>query len=85
MFLLAAESWEGGLYLAQASGTLSHARPAGRSDPASRHAAAIPAERSLLMAQRTQVEFTDDIDGSDAAGTVRFGQAGASYEVVSAR
>jgi Lsr2 len=33
------------------------------------------------MAQRTQVVFTDDIDGSEAAGTVRFGLAGATYEV----
>jgi hypothetical protein len=33
------------------------------------------------MAQRTQVVFTDDIDGSEAAGTVRFGLAGTSYEV----
>jgi hypothetical protein len=33
------------------------------------------------MAQRTRVVFTDDIDGSEAAGTVRFGLAGATYEV----
>jgi Lsr2 len=33
------------------------------------------------MAQRTQVVFTDDIDGSEATGTVRFGLAGTSYEV----
>lgn len=33
------------------------------------------------MAQRTQVLFVDDIDGSEAVGTVRFGLAGADYEI----
>jgi hypothetical protein len=33
------------------------------------------------MAQRTQVVFTDDMDGSEAAGTVRFGLEGTTYEV----
>jgi Lsr2 len=33
------------------------------------------------VAQRTQVLFVDDIDGSEAAGTVRFGIGGAEYEI----
>jgi hypothetical protein len=33
------------------------------------------------MAQHAQIVFTDDIDGSDAAGTVQFGLEGASYEI----
>jgi hypothetical protein len=33
------------------------------------------------VAQRTQVLFVDDIDGSEAVGTVRFGLAGAEYEI----
>jgi hypothetical protein len=33
------------------------------------------------MAQRTQVLYVDDIDGSDAAGTVRFGFDGTDYEI----
>lgn len=33
------------------------------------------------MAQRTQVLFVDDMDGSEAAGTVRFGLGGAEYEI----
>jgi Lsr2 len=33
------------------------------------------------MAQRTQVLYVDDIDGSDAEGTVRFGLGGTGYEI----
>ncbi len=33
------------------------------------------------MAQRTQVLYVDDIDGSDAEGTVRFGVGGTDYEI----
>jgi hypothetical protein len=33
------------------------------------------------VAQRTQVLFVDDIDGSEAAGTVRFGIGGSEYEI----
>ena len=33
------------------------------------------------MAQHAQIVFTDDIDGSDAADTVRFGLQGTSYEI----
>lgn len=33
------------------------------------------------MAQKTQVFFIDDIDGSDAEGTVLFGLDGAQYEI----
>ena len=33
------------------------------------------------MAQRTQVFYVDDIDGSDAEGTVRFGFDGTDYEI----
>lgn len=33
------------------------------------------------MAQRTQILYTDDIDGSAADGTVRFGYAGTDYEI----
>jgi hypothetical protein len=33
------------------------------------------------MAQRTQVLYVDDIDGSEAAGTVRFGLGGNDYEI----
>jgi nucleoid-associated protein Lsr2 len=39
------------------------------------------AERSTAVAQRTQVLFVDDIDGSEAAGTVRFGIGGTEYEI----
>ncbi len=33
------------------------------------------------MAQRTQILYVDDIDGSEADGTVRFGLGGADYEI----
>lgn len=33
------------------------------------------------MAQRTQIMYVDDIDGSKAAGTVRFGLNGVDYEI----
>ena len=33
------------------------------------------------MAQRIQTLFIDDIDGSEAEGTVRFGLDGAEYEI----
>jgi hypothetical protein len=33
------------------------------------------------MAQRTQILYVDDIDGSEAEGTVRFGIEGADYEI----
>ena len=33
------------------------------------------------MAQRVQTLLIDDIDGSEAEGTVRFGLDGASYEI----
>ena len=33
------------------------------------------------MAQRTQVLYVDDIDGSEAQGTVRFGLGGTDYEI----
>jgi hypothetical protein len=33
------------------------------------------------VAQRTQVLFVDDIDGSEATGTVRFGIGGSEYEI----
>jgi hypothetical protein len=33
------------------------------------------------VAQQMQVVFVDDIDGSEATGTVRFGIGGAEYEI----
>jgi hypothetical protein len=33
------------------------------------------------MAQRTEIVFTDDLDGGPADETVRFGVDGASYEI----
>ena|SRR6266446_6582083 len=33
------------------------------------------------MAQKVQTLFTDDLDGSVAEGTVRFGLEGAAYEI----
>lgn len=33
------------------------------------------------MAQRVQILYTDDIDGSDAEGSVTFGLDGATYEI----
>jgi hypothetical protein len=33
------------------------------------------------VAQRTQIQYIDDIDGSPAEGTVRFGLDGLSYEI----
>jgi hypothetical protein len=33
------------------------------------------------VAQRTQILYVDDIDGSEAEGTVRFGLDGAEYEI----
>lgn len=33
------------------------------------------------MAQRMQILYVDDIDGSEAEGTVRFGFEGADYEI----
>jgi hypothetical protein len=33
------------------------------------------------MAQRTQIVMTDDIDGSEAGTTIRFGLGGTEYEI----
>ena len=33
------------------------------------------------MAQKIQTLFTDDLDGSEAEGTVRFGLDGTEYEI----
>lgn len=33
------------------------------------------------MAQKVQILYTDDIDGSEAAGSVTFGLDGVSYEI----
>lgn len=33
------------------------------------------------MAQKVQTLFIDDLDGSDAEGTIRFGLDGAQYEI----
>jgi len=33
------------------------------------------------MAQKIQTLFVDDLDGSEAEGTVRFGLDGAHYEI----
>ena len=33
------------------------------------------------MAQKVQTLFVDDIDGSDADGTIRFGLDGTDYEI----
>jgi hypothetical protein len=33
------------------------------------------------VAQRTQILYVDDIDGSEAEGTVRFGLEGVDYEI----
>ncbi len=38
-------------------------------------------ERSMRMAQKVQTLFIDDLDGSEAEGTVRFGLDGADYEI----
>jgi hypothetical protein len=35
----------------------------------------------VRMAQQVNVKFVDDLDGSDAAGTVSFGLDGRSYEI----
>jgi hypothetical protein len=35
----------------------------------------------VTLAQRTQITFTDDIDGSNAEGTVAFALNGAQYEI----
>src|SRR5581483_9334532 len=38
-------------------------------------------ERSRPVAQKVQTLFIDDLDGSEAAGTVRFGLDGTQYEI----
>jgi hypothetical protein len=35
----------------------------------------------VRMAQQVNVKFVDDLDGSDAAGTVSFGLEGRAYEI----
>jgi len=39
------------------------------------------AEMEVRMAQQVNVKFVDDLDGSDAAGTVSFGLDGRAYEI----
>jgi hypothetical protein len=38
-------------------------------------------ERGAAMAQKVQTLFVDDLDGSEAEGTVRFGLDGTDYEI----
>ena len=40
-----------------------------------------PANGVILVAQKVQTLYIDDIDGSEAAGTVRFGLDGVDYEI----
>src|ERR1700739_2932029 len=42
---------------------------------------AIPTHQEHVMAQKIQTLFIDDIDGGEAAGTVRFGLDGTEYEI----
>jgi hypothetical protein len=42
---------------------------------------AAPANGVILVAQKVQNLYIDDIDGSEAAGTVRFGLDGVDYEI----
>jgi hypothetical protein len=40
-----------------------------------------PVERKTRVAQKTQILYVDDIDGSEAEGTLRFGYSGVDYEI----
>jgi Lsr2 len=40
-----------------------------------------PARKGSIVAQKIQTVFIDDLDGSEAEGTVRFGLDGAEYEI----
>lgn len=40
-----------------------------------------PYEEEATMAQKIQTLFIDDLDGSEAEGTIRFGLDGAEYEI----
>ena len=41
----------------------------------------VRARNGVAVAQKVQTLFVDDIDGSDAEGTVRFGLDGTDYEI----
>ena len=40
-----------------------------------------PVRKGSIVAQKIQTVFIDDLDGSQAEGTVRFGLDGAEYEI----
>ena len=40
-----------------------------------------PVMKGSIVAQKIQTVFIDDLDGSEAEGTVRFGLDGAAYEI----
>src|SRR5689334_24937118 len=40
-----------------------------------------PARTGSIVAQKIQTVFVDDLDGTEAEGTVRFGLDGAEYEI----
>jgi len=40
-----------------------------------------PVERETRVAQKTQILYVDDIDGTEAEGTLRFGYSGVEYEI----
>jgi Lsr2 len=40
-----------------------------------------PTRKGSIVAQKIQTVFIDDVDGSEAEGTVRFGLDGAQYEI----
>jgi hypothetical protein len=40
-----------------------------------------PVTKGSIVAQKIQTVFIDDLDGSEAEGTVRFGLDGAEYEI----
>src|ERR1700685_4650999 len=53
----------------------------GKALRADKLAAELTAERSKSMAQKVQTLLVDDLDGSDATGTISFGLDGTEYEI----
>src|SRR5262249_41904536 len=74
------DKWWAGRAPAIASGACEQGKTA-RPRPRPSYRMAIEPRKAVIVAQKIQTLFIDDIDGGEAEGTVRFALDGAEYEI----